>query len=98
MLARHPDTVFAPAVAFVASPKLIDLSFFPGAPDVVVEIEDDTKTQEWLRAGTRAVIMIDPRTRSVTVRRASGVTIVDDTIEVDDVIPGWRLPLAELFA
>ena len=24
--------------------------------------------------------------------------IVTDTIEVDDVIPGWRLPLAELFA
>jgi len=43
-------------------------------------------------------VVIDPRLRTVRVHRSSGSVIVTDAIEVDDVGPGWRLPLAELFA
>jgi len=31
------------------------------------------------------------------MHRSGGASSVTDTIEIDDVIPGWRLPLADLF-
>jgi Uma2 family endonuclease len=106
LIARDPDTVRAPDAAFVRTERVIDTpSYFPGPPDFAVEVISPTdsysdveeKTLAWLRAGVRAVLVLDPSTRSAVVRRASGATIAVDAIEVEDVVPGWRLPLAELF-
>jgi Uma2 family endonuclease len=106
LIARDPDTVRAPDAAFVRTERVIDTaSYFPGPPDLAIEVisprdsysEVEEKTIAWLRSGVTAVIVVDPSTRSVTVRRSSGAVIPADAIEVEDVVPGWRLPLAELF-
>ena len=107
VLAKNPDTVRAPDVAFVRAERAVDLAeYFPGPPDLAVEVisPSDTfsevveKTREYLRAGTRAVVIVDPKTSTVEVHRASGVTRVETTLEVDDVVAGWTMPLADIFA
>ncbi|HEV8061926.1 MAG TPA: Uma2 family endonuclease [Gemmataceae bacterium] len=66
LLATNPDTVRAPDVAFVARERLEPVrklaGFFPGAPDLAVEVispgdtysEVEDKVQAWLHAGCRS--------------------------------------------
>jgi|SRR5216684_73320 len=105
-IARQPDTVRAPDAAFVRSERITDTaSFFEGPPDAAFEVtspgdtysEIEEKTRDWLRAGVKAVVIVDPRTKTVRVHRMNRATNVEDILEIDDVIPGWRLSLAELF-
>ncbi len=105
-IARQPDTVRAPDAAFVRSERITDTAgFFEGPPDAAFEVtspgdtysEIEEKTLDWLRAGVKVVVIVDPRTKTVRVHRTNGATNVDDIIEIDDVIPGWRLPIADLF-
>ena len=106
-ITRQPDTVRAPDAAFVRSERVVDTaSFFDGPPDVAFEVtspgdtysEIEEKTLDWLRAGVRAVVVVDPRTASVRIHRSSGATTVKDVIEIEDVIPGWKLALSEVFS
>lgn len=55
------------------------------------------KTRDWLRAGVQAVVIVDPDGRHVSVERAGGSTPVAGVITIEDVVPGWMLPLVELF-
>lgn len=105
-ISRQPDTVRAPDAAFVRSGRVTDSAgFFEGPPDAAFEVvspgdtytEIEEKTLQWLRAGVRVVVIVDPRTKTARVHRADGATNVENVIEIDDVIPGWRLSLAELF-
>ena len=105
-ISHRPDTVRAPDAAFVRAERVVDtVGFFEGPPDAAFEVtspgdsysEVEEKTRDWLRAGVRAVIIIDPETRTARVHRATGAMAVADVIDIDDVIPGWRLPLASLF-
>ena len=112
ILARNPDTVRAPDVAFVNRDRLAlapkGTGFFPGAPDLAVEVmsPDDThpevesKVQDWLGAGTRMVVVVNPRNRTLRVHRLGSKIVhltVDDTFDGDDVVPGFRLPVREIF-
>ncbi len=105
-ITRQPDTVRAPDAAFVRSERITDTAgFFEGPPDAAFEVtspgdtysEIEEKTRDWLRAGVQAVVIVDPRTKTVRVHRTNGAANLEDAIEIDDVIPGWRLSLAELF-
>jgi Putative restriction endonuclease len=99
-IAKKPDTVRAPAVAVDQFADPTNDDFIDGAPEVAFEFacgEIEEKTADWLRAGTRAVVIIDPSAEIVSVHRASGVAYVKDAIELPDIISGWRLPLSELF-
>src|SRR5205823_5747669 len=105
-ISRQPDTVRAPDAAFVRAERVVDTAgFFNGPPDAAFEVispgdtysDIEEKTLDWLRAGVKAVVVVDPRTKSVRIHRADGATNVDDVVEVDDVIPGWQLALTELF-
>jgi Uma2 family endonuclease len=105
-IARQPDTVRAPDAAFVRSERITDAAgFFEGPPDAAFEVtspgdtysEIEEKTLDWLRAGVKAVVIVDPRTKTVRVHRTNGATNVEDILDIDDVIPEWRLSLAELF-
>jgi Uma2 family endonuclease len=105
-ISQQPDTVRAPDAAFVQAERVVDtMSFFNGPPDAAFEVispgdtysEIEEKTLDWLHAGVQAVVVVDPRTKSVRVPRAEGATNVEDVLTLDDLIPGWRLPLAELF-
>lgn len=105
-IAKQPDTVRAPDAAFVRSERITDTAgFFEGPPDAAFEVtspgdtysEIEEKTLDWLRAGVKVVVIVDPRTKTVRVHRADSATNVDDVIAIDDVISGWRLSLEELF-
>ena len=111
-LASDPDTVRAPDVAFVdrsrASETGDEQGFWPGAPDLAVEVvspsdsytEVESKALLWLDAGTTAVVVVDPRRQTVTVYRSRSDIVIlteDDILDVHDVVTGWTLPLRELF-
>ena len=105
-IARNPDTVRAPDAAFVRAERVIDTpGFFEGPPDAVFEVvspsdsytEVDEKTVEWLRAGARVVVIVDPRTRNINVHRPDGAMHSTDGIEIADVIPGWTMSSTEVF-
>ena len=109
VLARNPDTVRAPDVAFVATQRMVKTEkYFPGAPDVAAEVlspndrssEVEAKVSEYLAAGTHMVIVIDPGNQTAKVTTANGTTrlTLNDTLDGADVVPGWNLPLRELFA
>lgn len=106
LLTRDPDTVLAPDVAFVRAERVVaTTAFFPGAPDLAVEVvspsdrysEVAVKTRQYLRAGTRAVVVVDPGSRVVEVHRTSGSTDVTDTLTLDDILPGWSMTLDDIF-
>ena len=101
----------APDVAFVAAARAPapDLTgFFPGPPDLAVEVVSPTdrpadveaKSREWLAAGCRMVWVVDPETATVAVYRPDGavrVLRVPEVLDGGDVLAGLRLPLAEIF-
>ena len=58
------------------------------------------KVREWLNAGARMVIVVNPRDRTVQVHTPDTVVTLteSDTLDGGDVVPGWRLPVADIFA
>jgi Uma2 family endonuclease len=111
ILARDPDVVRAPDVAFVARERVIDTErFLEQAPDLAVEVLSpsdaysyvDTKIHQWLDAGTRTVWIIDPQAGRVQIYRRGERNVLDlgleDAIDGADVLPDFRLDLRELFA
>lgn len=111
ILGRNPDTVRAPDVAFMVTervPNPLPAGFFPGPPDLAVEVlspsdragEVNAKTRGWLAAGCREVWIVDPKTQTITLHRAEGsITQLAsaDVLESPQLLPGFRKPLAELF-
>ncbi len=110
-IARDPDTVRAPDVGFVATARLPAVprrGFFEGAPDLAVEVisPDDrwsevvAKANAWLEAGAAAVWILDPPNRTVTVyqpQAASKVLRDDEVLDGDAVVPGFAVPVRDLF-
>ena len=111
-LSSDPDTVRAPDAAFVSQTRLDEVGevpgYWPGAPDLAVEVvspsdthaEVTEKSLSWLGAGCRMVLAVDPSQRAVTVYRSrENIRILteEDTIDGADVIPGFGLPVAEVF-
>jgi Uma2 family endonuclease len=112
-LAGDPDTVLAPDFAFVRQER-VDLlgrtkKFWPGAPDLAVEVmsPDDTvrktneKAGDWIEAGTRMVWVVNPKRQTVTVFRpsADALTLAGmDMLDGQEVIPGFRCSVAEVFS
>ncbi len=111
-LTTNPDTVRAPDVAFVSRERLSTIGrvrgYWPGAPDLAVEVispndlytEVDEKVAEWLEHGTRLVFVVNPRRRTVAVHRPGQpvrMLTENDALDGEDVVPGWTLPVRELF-
>ena len=106
VLKRGPDTVRCPDISFVRAERVIDTErFMEGPPDLSVEVispsdlpgEVSSKTSEYLRTGTLAVVVVDPERRTVNIHRASGMTVAENVLEVEDVVPGWKMSLSEIF-
>ena len=111
-LESDPDHVRAPDAAFVRRERAEEArdtrGFFPGAPDVAVEVispsdsytEVEEKVADWLDAGTLEVIVVDPRRRTVKVHRSLTDIVVlaeDDTLDIGDVVLGWQMPVRDIF-
>jgi Uma2 family endonuclease len=113
ILARNPDTVRGADVAFVQAARIpssgLPVKFWDGAPDLAVEVvsPDDTarevatKVDDYLRAGARMALVVNPRRRTVGVHSPGVKPVVlrdSDTIDFGDVIPGLRLRLGDVFS
>lgn len=111
-ISNNPDTVRALDAAFVRRERVEEVGevegYWPGAPDLAVEVVSpndsyagvEEKAAAWLEAGTCAVIVVEPRMRTVTVRssRTEIRVLTDrDVLEVGDVVPGWKMPIADVF-
>ena len=105
ILHRDPDTVRAAIVAFVQQGR----DFYEGPPDLVAEVFDwnndypaeiARRVHDWLAGSTRMVIVIHPKNHTATVHTPTATTrlTADDTLTGGDVVPGWSLPLRELFS
>ena len=109
VLARNPDIVRGPDVAFVARLKdKIPPEFIEGPPDLAVEVvspadragEVQVKVREYLKYGTRLVWMVEPRSKTVTAYYPSGEAHVyagDEAVTGGDVLPGFSFRPSELF-
>jgi Uma2 family endonuclease len=109
---RDPDSLLIPDVAFVRADRIppadTDWDVYLGAPDCAFEVVSPSdsardvhdKILEYLDGGVRVVVAFWPRSRSVSVHRPGGDTRefrMGDVLELDDVIPGFRLPIADIF-
>ena len=111
-IAENPDTVLAPDVAFISREHIpasgIPKKYWPGAPDLAVEVlspgdtarEVEKKVGQWLSAGARLVWTVDPARKNVTAHRASSPASTFsemDELNGEDVVPGFRCPVSEIF-
>jgi Uma2 family endonuclease len=112
-LHREPDTVLAPDVAFVRADRLPApderrQGFLSLAPDLVVEVISpseshasiERKVTAYLTAGVILVWTVHPVRQQVIVYRQGRpprILNLEDMLDGEDVIPGFRLPLSELF-
>ena len=111
ILASDPDTVRGPDVSFVSNARLSgDTSdgYFTIAPDIAIEVvsPNDTYTEvaekvaEYLAAGTRLVVVVDPINRAITKHtERGGITRLgeSDTLALDDIMLGFECAAADIF-
>lgn len=105
-------TVRVPDVAFVRADRLPaaedQVGFLRLAPDLVVEVVSpfdrpgavSAKTAMWLDADVRLVLVVHPAERTVTQHapdRPPRVVRDGDLIDGGDVLPDFRLRVADLF-
>jgi Uma2 family endonuclease len=109
------SNVRAPDVAFVSRARLKDHErrqvtrrFFPGAPDLAVEIlsgnhtraEMDKRLKDYFSSGSHLAWIVDAEAqqleacRSLTERRWVGSA---GFLDGEDLLPGFRYPIADLF-
>jgi Uma2 family endonuclease len=112
LLARDPDTVRAPDIAFLGTERLQgekpEEAFWPGAPDLAVEVlspgdttgEVDEKVGAWLDAGASMVWVVNPKWRTVTVYRSATeikTLTENDELNGEDVVPGFHCRVGDIF-
>jgi Uma2 family endonuclease len=111
ILERDPDTVRGPDAAYYDdAEKFSELhpKYGENPPRVAVEVlspEDRPgkvmrKIAEYLNAGVPLVWVVDPEDQSVTVHRPDRPPTVitrEQDLTGDDVLPGFRWPVARLF-
>jgi Uma2 family endonuclease len=112
-LKSNPDHVRAPDVAFILQERVQAVAdakgYWIGAPDLAVEVispgdtvrEVEGKVTEWLEYGASMVWIISPKLKTVTVYRSLtdiSTFTEKDMLDGGEVVPGFQLPVAEIFA
>ncbi|MDP9357998.1 MAG: Uma2 family endonuclease [Chloroflexota bacterium] len=112
VLRRDPDTLLAPDVSFVRAERVPPREAWRGfaevAPDLAVEVvlpgdrpgEIREKIGAYLEAGIPLVWSVDPGKRTVTVHRPGRDPEElgeNGVLDGEAVVPGFRLPVADLF-
>ena len=107
-LVRIPDVCFIPWERLPGG-ELPDETIAGVVPTLAVEVlsegntksEMDRKLKDYFGAGVRLVWLIDPRSETATVYTSptkSRVVAKEGSLEGERVVPGFSLPLKELFA
>jgi Uma2 family endonuclease len=114
MMRLFPGLVRIPDVAFVSWKRIpgrrVPKEPIPDlVPDLVVEVLSESNTEremarkyrEYFQAGVLLIWEVDPKNRTVAVYTAADRSILlneTQTIDGGDVLPGFTLPLAQLFS
>ena len=102
----------SPDVSFVRKERLhngLTKKFFQGAPDLAAEVlsPDDTieavreKLVEYFANETKLAWVVNPEDRTVEVYRSPGIPKLlhaGESLNGDDLLPGFIFPVAKLFA
>jgi Uma2 family endonuclease len=112
-LESNPDTVRAPDVAFMRRERVLETGrptgYSSGAPDLAVEVLSSSdrsviveeKVAQWLEAGARMVWVVSPKLHTVTVYRSLTDIVMlteKDVVNGGDVVPGFQIKVADIFA
>jgi Uma2 family endonuclease len=104
---RCPDVSFVSQTRFDELEQDVD-GFLKGAPDLAVEVLSPSNTVpamkkkalEYFESGSRLVWIVGPEDRTVTVLRpdgSEGVLTGADSLDGEDVVPGFSVVVSELF-
>lgn len=98
----------APDISFVVNDRLPQSRrrYLPMAPDLAIEILSPVdsfdkvmeKVEEYLQAGVKNVWLIIASTREVLVCRPEGKHSVRDVLTAPELLPGFELPVQDIFA
>ncbi len=86
---------------------LLGPCFWPGAPDLAIEVispndtfsEVEEKVLDWLAAGCKMVIVLDPRKRTTSVYHGPNAKLLtaEDLLSGEDVVRRWSVAVRDLF-
>ena len=112
-LEHEPDTVRAPDVSFISTDRVpsdgLPRGYVEGVPDLAVEVvspydlasEVEGKVHDYLRNGTRRVWVVYSSLLRVVSYSSDGSVRwyhEGDSLEDQDLLPGFSLNISELFA
>ena len=112
LLERNPDTIKAPHILYVPVADLPDgpgikryIETIPAWVCQIITPEDyqctvSDRTDLWLSLGVLMVVEVYPAERAVMIHRRNVPFVTlsgDDTLDGGDVLPGFTLPLSEIF-
>jgi Uma2 family endonuclease len=103
------ERAFVADLSYVAKHRLPTGRYLYAAPDLAIEILSPDqpaarfleKVQFYLLNGVRLVWVIDSEAQTIAVLKPGEegrVLTLGDTLEGDDVLPGFSVPVAEIFA
>jgi Uma2 family endonuclease len=105
-----PATIRQPDVAVVLGHRRApDDEWLQGAPDIAIEVlspgnsaEDiELKISQYLASGAKSVWIVSPKAKQVRIYRCDGThALLDESLNLtgESIVPGFVLPLTELFA
>ncbi len=111
LIAENPDSVRAPDVSFISAGRVASgrlPAYFRGAPDIAVEIVSPSSSEPeaaaralmWLEAGSAAVWMLYPESRSAKVYRPMRNVVelgADDVLDAAPVLDGFAVKVSDFF-
>lgn len=101
-----------PDVSFVSAKRIPETGEPEGkweiAPDLAIEVVSPTdvyskilkKIREYLKAGVKEVWLVEPEFHTVAVYKPpmkSETLTIEDTLSCEEMLPGFQLPLKEIF-
>ena len=100
---------FVPDLVFIARDRLPTGRYLYAAPDLAVEVLSPDQPQAqfaakldfYRRHGVRLVWVIDPIRSTIAVLAADADALLfttDDTLDGGDLLPGFSVPVADIFA
>jgi Uma2 family endonuclease len=78
----------------------VDLDRVPvsGAPDIAIEMIDNSDSGRYLEAGTKEVWQVHPRSGTIEIQRGAGAkTLGSGDVLSSDLLPGFRIKVASVF-
>jgi Uma2 family endonuclease len=113
VLWRNPDRVVGADAAFITNASLpireTPEGYLETIPELILEVrskndtiaEIERKVADYFRAAVKVVIVPDPGKKTVTVYRPGQtlqVLTVNDELVIEDIIPGFKMPVADAFS